>query len=45
MLKANRPKLDPREGHFWIPGPRERIGFRLGDDCASVADRAVTSDQ
>jgi hypothetical protein len=22
MLKANVPKLDPREEHFWVAGPR-----------------------
>jgi pimeloyl-ACP methyl ester carboxylesterase len=22
MLKANVPKLEPREEHFWVPGPR-----------------------
>ena len=27
MLKSNVPKLDPREEHFWIPGPR--AGMRL----------------
>lgn len=29
MLKANLPKLDPREEHFWIAGPRERMQLFL----------------
>jgi pimeloyl-ACP methyl ester carboxylesterase len=27
MLTSNLPKLDPREEHFWVPGPR--AGMRL----------------
>ena len=40
MLKANVPKLDPREEHFWVPGPH--AGMQLFPRRLSPAQSAST---
>lgn len=44
MLKANVPKLDPREEHFWVPGPRAGMQLflrRLSPAQPAPKDRIV----
>src|SRR5262245_11548752 len=44
MLKANVPKLDPREEHFWVSGPRADLQLflrRLSPVQSAPKDRIV----